>query len=40
MENFVNEILGMVQKILAYFNEIDGANVVAIIKDAFAGIFG
>ncbi len=29
-----NEILNMVKEILAYFNEIDAANVVEIVKNA------
>ncbi len=35
----VTEILAMVEKILAYFNEIDAANVIEIVKNALESIF-
>ena len=40
MENFVNEILAMVQNILAYFQEGDAVNVIEIIKTSLGEIFG
>ncbi len=35
----ITEILEAVKQILAYFNEVDGANVVEIIKNALETIF-
>lgn len=40
MENFVNELLAMIQNILAYFEVADGASVVEIIKNSLAEILG
>ena len=40
MENFVNELLAMIQNILSYFEVADGANVVEIIKNSLAEILG
>lgn len=40
MENIVNEILAMVQNILAYFQEGDAANVIEIIKNSLGEILG
>lgn len=39
MENIVNEILAMVQNILAYFQEGDAANVIEIIKTSLGSLF-
>ncbi len=33
MENVINEILAMVQNILAYFQEGEAAGVIAIVKE-------
>ncbi len=38
--DFVNEILAMVEQILAYFQEADAAAVVEIVKNALATILG
>lgn len=35
--DFVSEILALVEKILAYFGEVDAAGVLDIIKEFFAG---
>ncbi len=40
MENLINEILAMVQNILAYFQEGDAVNVIEIIKNSLGEIFG
>lgn len=40
MENLVNEILAMVQNILAYFQEGDAVNVIEIIKTSLGEILG
>lgn len=40
MENFVNEILAMVQNILAYFQEGDAVNVIEIIKTSLSELLG
>lgn len=36
---FFTEILAMVEKILAYFNEAEAAGVIEIIKNSLASIF-
>lgn len=35
----MTEILEMVQKILAYFNEMDAVNVIEIVKNSLETIF-
>ncbi len=35
----MTEILEMVQKILAYFNEMDAVNVIEIVKNSLEAIF-
>lgn len=40
MENIVTEILAMVQKILAYFQEGDAVNVIEIIKTSLGDLLG
>lgn len=35
----MTEILNMVQQILAYFNEMDAANVIEIVKNSLESIF-
>ena len=39
MGNVVNEILAMVQNILAYFQEGEAAGVIEIIKTSLADLF-
>lgn len=38
MEALVTQILALVEQILAYFNEIDAAAVIDMIKEFFAGL--
>lgn len=40
MENFVTEILAMVQQILAYFQEGEAAGVIEIIKNSLGSLLG
>lgn len=40
MDGLVNDILEMVQNILGYFQEGDAVNVIEIIKNSLAEIFG
>lgn len=35
--DFIAEILALVEKILAYFGEVDAAGVLEMIKEFFAG---
>ncbi len=35
----ITEILAMVEKILAYFNETDAASVIEIVKNSLEAIF-
>ena len=38
MEALVTQILALVEQILAYFNEIDAAAVIDMIKELIAGL--
>lgn len=38
MEGLVTQILALVEQILAYFNEIDAAAVIDMIKEFIAGL--
>ncbi len=38
MEAFVEKILALVEQILAYFNEVDAAAVVEMVKEFFANL--
>ena len=37
--DFVTEILAMVEKILAYVNEVEAVGIIEIIKNSIASIF-